>query len=126
MWSPQESSVCSLVHRDKVKAQVCGTLGHSWNGTTPPTNYSGLVYVIYGTGSVRQIRGRSPICCRSNVVWVSDFASMNRATPNLPVECTFSSNLTSGKQKTMNCQAHELGTKEAELQIMNRTANTEK
>ncbi|GBL74457.1 hypothetical protein AVEN_235403-1 [Araneus ventricosus] len=44
-----ESSVCNLVHRDKVRCPSATELWEKvWKGTTVPTNYSGLVYVIYG------------------------------------------------------------------------------
>ncbi|GBL77628.1 hypothetical protein AVEN_152870-1 [Araneus ventricosus] len=44
-----ESSVCSLVHRDKVRCPSAKELWDTvWKGITDPTNYAGLVYVIYG------------------------------------------------------------------------------
>ncbi|GBO39490.1 hypothetical protein AVEN_57238-1, partial [Araneus ventricosus] len=43
-----ESSVCSLVHRDKVRYPSATKLSDTvWKGTTVPTNYSSFVYVIY-------------------------------------------------------------------------------
>ncbi|GBN23691.1 hypothetical protein AVEN_241383-1 [Araneus ventricosus] len=42
------SSVCSLVHRDKERSPSATKLTDTeWKATTVPTNYSGLVYVIY-------------------------------------------------------------------------------
>ncbi|GBN94458.1 hypothetical protein AVEN_69692-1 [Araneus ventricosus] len=47
--STGESSVCGLVHRDKVRCPSTSELLHIvWKGTTVPTNCSGLVYVICG------------------------------------------------------------------------------
>ncbi|GBM74212.1 hypothetical protein AVEN_203412-1 [Araneus ventricosus] len=44
-----ESSVCSLVHRDKLRYSSTTKLSVTvWKGTIVLTNYSGLVYVIYG------------------------------------------------------------------------------
>ncbi|GBM99406.1 hypothetical protein AVEN_175968-1, partial [Araneus ventricosus] len=44
-----ESSVCSLVHTDKVQYTSATKLSDTvWEGTTVPTNYSDLLYVIYG------------------------------------------------------------------------------
>ncbi|GBN06798.1 hypothetical protein AVEN_69018-1, partial [Araneus ventricosus] len=46
-------SVLSLVHRDKVRYPSATKLSDTvWKGTTVLTNYSGLVYVIYGKGSL--------------------------------------------------------------------------
>ncbi|GBM08525.1 hypothetical protein AVEN_69751-1 [Araneus ventricosus] len=45
----RESSVCGLVHRDNFRYPSATKLLDSVRkGTTVPTNYSGLVYVIYG------------------------------------------------------------------------------
>ncbi|GBN69381.1 hypothetical protein AVEN_84440-1 [Araneus ventricosus] len=44
-----ESSVCSLVHKDKVRYPSTTKLSDTtWKGTTVPTNYLVLVYIIYG------------------------------------------------------------------------------
>ncbi|GBL97630.1 hypothetical protein AVEN_49138-1 [Araneus ventricosus] len=44
----RESSVCSLVHRDKVRYTSATKLSNTiWKGTTVLPNHSGLMYVIY-------------------------------------------------------------------------------
>ncbi|GBN11860.1 hypothetical protein AVEN_222210-1 [Araneus ventricosus] len=47
-----ESSVCSLVSRDKVQyTSATEILDTVWKETTVPTNHSGLVYAIMETDS---------------------------------------------------------------------------
>ncbi|GBN76358.1 hypothetical protein AVEN_27778-1 [Araneus ventricosus] len=60
MWTPQEKVQCvAWLKATKSDAQAQRNLGTGMEGNHRPTNYSGLVYVIYGNRYTNWLNGIS-------------------------------------------------------------------